>query len=143
VLVNKCHASPALDHDSFANRLPMTTMFTNSLNPIKRLTDSLAQTKAQEQARQQRIRAQQRSSDGKTIFDAGETPEEASFANSKDPDQTHAASQEEKNTSPEETKTVTTADIKDTSLPKEIRIKLAKLAKYEDRHPSTDTFQIQ
>jgi len=116
-------------------------MFSTSLNPIKRLTDSLAQTKAQEQARQQRLQAPQRTSDGKTTFDAAETAEEASFANSDEADKTQATS-EEKNTSPQDTKTVTRADIKDTSLPKEIRIKLAKLAKYEDRHPSNDTLQF-
>lgn len=114
-------------------------MFSNSLNPIKRLTDSLAQTKAQEQVRQQRIRALQRSADGNTIFDATESAEEASFANGEGPDQAQAAS-EEKVTSPDETIPVATAAIKDTSLPKEIRIKLAKLAKYEDRHPSIHTF---
>jgi len=116
-------------------------MFSTSLNPIKRLTDSLAQTKAQEQARQQRLQVQRRTSDGKPIFDSPETAEEASFANSDDPEKTQPTS-EEKNASPQDTKTVTRADIKDTSLPKEIRIKLAKLAKYEDRHPSNDTLQF-
>ena len=116
-------------------------MFSNSLNPIKRLTDSLAHTKAQEQARQQRLQAQQRTPDSKTIFDGAETTEEASFANGDEPDKSPATS-EDKDTSRQDSKTVTTADIKDTSLPKEIRIKLAKLAKYEDRHPSNDRLQL-
>jgi hypothetical protein len=115
-------------------------MFSNSLNPIKRLTDSLGQTKAQEQARLQRLRSQQGSADPKTIFDAGGTGDEAFFANGEGQD-TAPATAEEKMTSTEEPKSVTTADIKNTSLPKEIRIKLAKLAKYEDRHPSTSPFQ--
>lgn len=115
-------------------------MFSNSLNPIKRLTDSLAQTKAQEHARQQRLRSQQRSVDGKTIFDASETAEAALSTDGEETEQAQVPS-EEKNASPAEAKPVTTADIKDTSLPKEIRIKLAKLAKYEDRHPSTKALQ--
>lgn len=114
-------------------------MFSNSLNPIKRLTDSLGQTKAQEQARLQRLRSGQGSAGAKRIFDTGETGEEASFANGEGQD-TAPATAEEKTTSTEEPKSITTADIKDTSLPKEIRIKLAKLAKYEDRHPSTSQF---
>lgn len=95
-------------------------------NPIKRLSESLAQ--AQEQARQQRQRLQQ---DSKSVFDADN--EEASLTNGNDPDTKQA---EDTSKPSEETKIVSGPETKDTSLPKEVRIKLAKLAKYEDRHPS-------
>jgi hypothetical protein len=103
-------------------------MFSNS---IKRLSESLAQ--AQEQARQQRQRAQQRHGDSKPLFDADN--EEASFVNGDEPDTKQST--EETRKPPEEPKTTSSMpDAKDPSLPKEVRIKLAKLAKYEDRHPS-------
>jgi hypothetical protein len=102
-------------------------MFSNS---IKRLSESLAQ--AQEQARQQRLRSQQRSPDSTSMFDADK--EETSIINGDDPDSNQSA--EDTNKPSEETKNVSRLETKDTSLPKEVRIKLAKLAKYEDRHPS-------
>lgn len=103
-------------------------------NPIKRLSESLAQ--AQEQARQQRQRSLQRSPDSKSLFDGdnGET----SFINGGDPDSNQSA--EETNKPSEETRNVPGQETRDTSLPKEVRIKLAKLAKYEDRHPSNLPF---
>ena len=106
-------------------------MFTN---PIKRLSESLAQ--AQEQARQQRQKAQQRPEGSKSpVFDADY--EEGSFVNGDEIDPKQ--SMEETRKGSEETKNVATFEPKDPSLPKEIRIKLAKLAKYEDRHPSTSS----
>ena len=106
-------------------------MFSNS---IKRLSESLAQ--AQEQARQQRQRSQQRSPDSTSMFDADK--EETSFINGEDPDPNQSA--EDTNKPSEETKNVSRPETKDTSLPKEVRIKLAKLAKYEDRHPSNPPY---
>jgi hypothetical protein len=100
-------------------------MFTNS---IKRLSESLAQ--AQEQSRQQRLRAQQKPTESKPLFDADTETASAHGGDSQtseDPKEKY--SEEQKTTS-------SSADAKDTSLPKEVRIKLAKLAKYEDRHPS-------
>ena len=99
-------------------------------NPIKRLSESLAQ--AQEQARQQRQRSQQRPPDSKSVFDADN--EETSYINGDDADRKKSA--EETNKPSEESRNVSGTETKDTSLPKEVRIKLAKLAKYEDRHPS-------
>ena len=99
-------------------------------NPIKRLSESLAQ--AQEQARQQRQRSQQQSPDSKSLFDADN--EEASFINGDDSDPKQSVEETKKPS--EETRNVSGPETKDTSLPKEVRIKLAKLAKYEDRHPS-------
>ena len=99
-------------------------------NAIKRLSESLAQ--AQEQARQQRERLQQRSPDSKPVFDADN--EEASFVNGDEPDPKQSG--EEANRPSGEIRNVSGPETKDTSLPKEVRIKLAKLAKYEDRHPS-------
>ena len=106
-------------------------MFTN---PIKRLSESLAQ--AQEQARQQRQRAQHRPSESKSSLDAEN--EEATFTNgeenkSSEEGQTPKVLDETKETI---APTSPTVDAKDTTLPREVRIKLAKLAKYEDRHPS-------
>jgi hypothetical protein len=103
-------------------------------NSIKRLTESLAQ--AQEQARQQRLRSQQRPNDSKPLFDADN--EEASFVNGGDADPKQSAEETTKHS--EEAKTSSISETKDTSLPKEVRIKLAKLAKYEDRHPSSPIF---
>ena len=110
-------------------------MFSNS---IKRLSESLAQ--AQEQARQQRQRAQQRLSpvESRPLFDAEN--EEASFTNSEE--KTASEEGQTPKVTEDAAKEATAAttspatDTKDTTLPKEVRIKLAKLAKYEDRHPS-------
>ena len=104
-------------------------------NPIKRLSESLAQ--AQEQARQQRQKAQHRPSDSKPLFDADN--EEASFVNG-DEAKSGQSSEESKEKPSEEPKATGTADARDTTLPKDVRIKLAKLAKYEDRHPSKVPF---
>jgi hypothetical protein len=100
-------------------------MFTN---PIKRLGESLAQ--AQEQARLQRLRAQQRPSESKPGFDA---TEEALFVNGDDSKPKHV---NDDNTAKSTEESLSVPDSKDTSLPKEVRIRLAKLAKYEDKHPS-------
>jgi hypothetical protein len=99
-------------------------------NPIKRLSESLAQ--AQEQARQQRQKSQQRPTESKAIFDADN--EEASFVNGDEPESKHSSEEPAKGS--EEANTVSAPEPRDTTLPKEVRIKLAKLAKYEDRHPS-------
>jgi hypothetical protein len=106
-------------------------MFSNS---IKRLSESLAQ--AQEQARQQRQKSQHRPSDSNTLFEA---EEEASFVNG-DEAKEGQTSEETNEKSNEAPKNTSTADAKDTTLPKDVRIKLAKLAKYEDRHPSMTSF---
>jgi len=100
-------------------------------NPIKRLSESLAQ--AQEQARQQRQKAQHRSS---PLFDAEN--EEATFTNGEDNKSSEEGQIPKTSDETKETNTVTspTLDAKDPALPREVRIKLAKLAKYEDRHPS-------
>lgn len=116
-------------------------------NPIKRLGESLAQ--AQEQARQQLAKQQRSSTDRKTsaVFDADK--EEGTFTNG---DETNAknASEESSTQRSEEGSTTSASEKKDElTLPKEVRIKLAKLAKYEDRHPSkprpshslTDTYK--
>jgi hypothetical protein len=89
-------------------------------NPIKRLSESLAQ--AQEQARQQLAKSQRQDSNSKPLplFDA----EESSFVNDDPPNP------------PSEPRQSAEPERKDDGLPKEVRIKLAKLAKYEDRHPS-------
>ena len=102
-------------------------------NPIKRLTDTLAQ--AQEQARQQRLKAQQPSSESKAFFDAEN--EEASFVNGDDEPMPKESSEETAGKTSEDSKALPSLPAeKDSALPKEVRIKLAKLAKYEDRHPS-------
>jgi hypothetical protein len=86
-------------------------------NPIKRLSESLAQ--AQEQARQQLAKSQRQESNSKPLplFEA----EESTFVNDDPPSEPRASGEPER---------------KDETLSKEVRIKLAKLAKYEDRHPS-------
>lgn len=113
-------------------------MFSNS---IKRLTDSLAQ--AQEQARQQRQRAQHRPSESNALFDA--EAEESSFVNGDDEAKPKESSEEMAGKSSEETKETKNLPLlpseKDGGLPKDVRIKLAKLAKYEERHPSKPRFQ--
>jgi hypothetical protein len=101
-------------------------------NPIKRLSESLAQ--AQEQARQQRQKSLARPHDSKPLFDADN--EEASFVNGDDATQKQPSEEFAVKSSEEAAKSVSTPDTKDPALPKEVRIKLAKLAKYEDRHPS-------
>jgi hypothetical protein len=102
-------------------------------NPIKRLTDSLAQ--AQEQARQQRQRAQQRPSESNALFDA--ESEESSFVNDDNEPKPKESSEETAGKTSENTKNLPSLPTeKDGALPKEVRIKLAKLAKYEERHPS-------
>jgi hypothetical protein len=92
-------------------------------NPIKRLSESLAQ--AQEQARQQLAKSQRQESNSKPLplFEA----EESTFVNDDPPNP------------PSEPRASGEPDRKDETLPKEVRIKLAKLAKYEDRHPSMRT----
>jgi len=102
-------------------------------NPIKRLTDSLAQ--AQEQARQQRQKAQQRPSESKAFFDA--EAEESTFVNGDEEQKPKEIPEEAPVKTSEENKTLPSLPgEKDSTLPKEVRIKLAKLAKYEERHPS-------
>lgn len=103
-------------------------------NPIKRLSESLAQ--AQEQARQQIAKQQRASIDRKpaSIFDTEK--EEANFTNG-DESTSKTAGDEAQDAKTEEGSATSTFERKDdTSLPKDVRIKLAKLAKYEDRHPS-------
>jgi hypothetical protein len=106
-------------------------------NPIKRISESLAQ--AQEQARQQIAKQQPPSIDRKSasVFDAEK--EEATFTNGessvlKSATEDQDAKPEESSTSASLASTLERKD--DLSLPKDVRIKLAKLAKYEDRHPS-------
>jgi hypothetical protein len=96
------------------------------LSNFKKLTDSLSQ--AQEQARQQFQKSQNQPSRANT----DNRPDT-------DPDPTYADDAKQEDTPPtvgDET-VPSTPDKKDPSLPKDVRIKLAKLAKYEDRHPST------
>ena len=101
-------------------------------NPIKRFSESIAQ--AQEQARQQLQKAQHRSStDSKPFFDA-ETENET--AQGGETTKVQDDTEEPKVTSSEEGQNTWSTDKKDMMLPKDVRIKLAKLAKYEDRHPS-------
>jgi hypothetical protein len=98
-------------------------------NPIKRLSESLAQ--AQEQARQQ-LQKSQRPADGKALFNAegdGSSLVEEEKSNLQD------LSEEKAARISDEVTRVSTSE-KSENLPKEVRIKLAKLAKYEDRHPS-------
>jgi|SRR5277367_3891197 hypothetical protein len=102
-------------------------------NPIKRFTDTIVQ--AQEQARQQRLKAQQSPSESKAFFDAEN--EEASFVNGDNEPKAKESSEETVGKTSEESKALPSLPAeKDNALPKEVRIKLAKLAKYEDRHPS-------
>ena len=101
-------------------------------NPIKRLSESLAQ--AQEQARQQRLRYQQSPGETKSQTDA-ET-EASSSVNGEEEKQIPLLEDRVTVKPSEDPAPMSVADIKDTTLPKEVRIKLAKLAKYEDRHPS-------
>ena len=99
-------------------------------NPIKRLSESLAQ--AQEQARQQ-LQKSQRPADVKSLPNAenrGGLSVDEEKGNSK-----HSSEETDARNS-EEATNVVTAEKTDNSLPKEVRIKLAKLAKYEERHPS-------
>jgi hypothetical protein len=103
-------------------------------NPIKRLSESLAQ--AQEQARQQRQKSQPKPPDSKSLFDPDN--EEGSFVNGEEVKSNPSTEETARKTS-EETKRTTSAEMRDLTLPKEVRIKLAKLAKYEDRHPSNLT----
>lgn len=101
-------------------------------NPIKRLSESLAQ--AQEQARQQRQKSFATPADSKALIDADN--EEGSFVNGDDASSKQPP-EESASKSPEEAaRPVSMLDTKEPALPKEVRIKLAKLAKYEDRHPS-------
>jgi hypothetical protein len=97
-------------------------------NPIKRITDSLAQT--QEQARQQREKSLQRQSTPKALFDAED--EQGLFVNGDE----NKSKQSLESAGSKGTEEANTTAEKPDPLPKEIRIKLAKLAKYEDRHPS-------
>jgi hypothetical protein len=101
-------------------------------NPIKRLSESLAQ--AQEQARQQRQKSLARPPDAQTLFEADN--EEASFVNGDDASPKQPPEEATMKSSEEVAKPIPIQDTKDPTLPKEVRIKLAKLAKYEDRHPS-------
>lgn len=101
-------------------------------NPIKRLSESLAQ--AQEQARQQRIRYQQ--SPGETKPQTDVETEAPSSVNGEEEKQMQSLEDRVTVKPSEDPAPVSVADIKDPTLPKEVRIKLAKLAKYEDRHPS-------
>jgi 5'-3' exonuclease len=98
-------------------------------NPIKRLSESLAQ--AQEQARQQ-LQKSQRPADAKSLANAenggGVLIDEEKGHSKHSSEEAGARNSEETN--------VVTAEKTDNNLPKEVRIKLAKLAKYEDRHPS-------
>ena len=98
-------------------------------NPIKRLSESLAQ--AQEQARQQ-LQKSQRPADGKTLVNAegdGSSAVEEGKINLQD------SSEEKAARNSEEVTRMSTSEKPD-GLPKDVRIKLAKLAKYEERHPS-------
>jgi hypothetical protein len=99
-------------------------------NPIKRLSESLAQ--AQEQARQQ-LQKSQRPADAKSLSSAenggGSLVDEEKGNSTLSTEETGVRDSEEGTN-------VVTAEKTDNSLPKEVRIKLAKLAKYEDRHPS-------
>ena len=97
-------------------------------NPIKRLGESLAQ--AQEQARQQRLR-HQRPQETKALFEGDS--EEALFVNG---DEHKLRKESEENATKSTEELPSTSDSKDTTLPKDVRIKLVKLAKYEDKHPS-------
>ena len=97
-------------------------------NPLKRITDSLAQT--QEQTRQQRERSQLRQNAPKTPVDADD--EQGLFVNG-DESRSKESSEDAVATGAEDANDLTE---KKEPLPKEVRIKLAKLAKYEDRHPS-------
>src|SRR5579862_4189016 len=104
-------------------------------NPIKRLSESLAQ--AQEQARQQIAKQQRSSTDRKpsAVFDAEK--EEATFTNGGNEVNPKTAGEGEQPAKSDEVFTDSGAEKKDgMTLPKDVRIKLAKLAKYEDRHPS-------
>jgi hypothetical protein len=106
-------------------------------NPIKRLSESLAQ--AQEQARQQ-LQKSQRPADVKSLPNAenrGGLSVDEEKGNSK-----HSSEETDARNS-EEVTNVVTAEKTDNSLPKEVRIKLAKLAKYEERHPSNSLDHIQ
>lgn len=98
-------------------------------NPIKRLSESLAQ--AQEQARQQ-LQKSQRPADGKSLVNAegdGSSLVEEGKSNLQD------LSEEKAARISDDVTRVSTSE-KSENLPREVRIKLAKLAKYEDRHPS-------
>jgi hypothetical protein len=98
-------------------------------NPIKRLSESLAQ--AQEQARQQ-LQKSQRPADGKALIKAegdGNSLVEEGKGDLQD------FSEEKAARNSDEVTRVSTSE-KSETFPKEIRIKLAKLAKYEERHPS-------
>ena len=103
-------------------------------NPLKRLSESLAQT--QEQARRERQKSQQQLSP-KPLFDTTDA-EESTFVNGDDnskspPPQTT----EDSIASDRQSEDTATSTEKKEQLPKDVRIKLAKLTKYEDRHPST------
>ena len=101
-------------------------------NPIKRFNETLAQV--QEQHRQQRQRAQQQPSDANGPVDAGN--EEAAFVNGDEPRPKESSEETVGKTSEDAKAAPPLPPEKDSRLPKEVRIKLAKLAKYEDRHPS-------
>jgi hypothetical protein len=101
-------------------------------NPLKKFADSLAQT--QELNRQQREKIERRHNAPKALFDADD--EQSLFVNGDESkpklssDGSVENGLEEENSSAE----------KKEELSKELRIKLVKLAKYEDRHPSEATW---
>jgi hypothetical protein len=96
-------------------------------NPLKKLSESLAQT--QEQARQQREKVYQQQNPPRALSDADDG--QGTFVNGgKSKPKLSSDGSLEKGLEEANSSTETKEQF-----PKEVRIKLAKLAKYEDRHP--------